>query len=60
MEVGKQEGTKKRTNSRNILETNSNTNHSNYWTPITNQVEGQENKTQQIEIIEKEKVKIAR
>ena len=50
----------KRTNIRNKLETNSNTNHSNHWTPLTSQVEELTNITQQITRIYKEKEKQVR
>ena len=50
-------GSMKRTNIRNKLETNSDTNHSNYLTLLPSQVEALANTTQQIKIIDKEKGK---
>ena len=47
----------KRTNIRNKLETNSDTNHSNYLTLLPSQVEALANTTQQIKIIDKKKGK---
>ena len=58
--VVKRKGQSKRINVKNKLETNSNTNHSNYWTPLTSHVEEPEHITQQITIFEKEKRKRVR
>ena len=58
--VVNRKGSTKRTNIRNKLETDSNTNPSNYWTPLTGQVEALSNITQKIEIIQREKVKRVR
>ena len=58
--VVKRKGLIKRTNIRDKLETNSNTNHSNYWTSLTSQVEEQANITQHTTIIDKEKLKRVR
>ena len=53
--VGNSKRSTKRTNIRNKLETNSNTNPSNYWNPLTSQVEVLANITQQIDRIDKAK-----
>ena len=52
MEV-KRKGSTKRTNTRNELETYSNTRHSNYFTPLTSQVEEPAYITHEITIFEK-------
>ena len=55
--VVESKGSTKRTNIRNKLERDSNSNHSNYWTPLTSQAEELANITRQLTRFDKEKVK---